>query len=509
MSDTSSVVSSLASVAELKPGDVVGDEYRIVKALGEGGMALVFQVENLTLGTMAAMKVPRVGLDQALVDRFVTEARAHMTLVGQTHVVAPMQVGKLRDDRPFLVMQLVRGEVLDKWLLDSSNRPTEPVQALAMVLRFGIQIGLGLDAAHRQKPSIIHRDLKPSNIFVDDEQTVTIAAKQVPLLRIGDFGLAWSPGQDTTPMGTPGYVSPEQSLGLEPIPQSDLYSLGAILYELIESRMPFAANDTVELLTMHRNDPVPPLRNRQACAVPELVELVNQLLAKQPDQRPWNAREVVSRLEGILSRLEGRNDGTNVNVNLAAFNGARSTDILPLPSPAPPKSGMPVSSAQLGVLPDAGRRRGLVAGLVLLAFAAIAGWVVTRPSEPAPVTPVPVEPPIAAVVPPLAPVVVAPVVDAGSAAALDDDPLTPVALTNPKLKPVVPTPSSCEPTARWKQMRQADLADIEEHANALEPVEVERAVRKLGDAVDKASTAQDCGRVTASIEALKKNSIRQ
>ena len=96
MSDTPSVVSSLHPVAELKPGDLVGADYRIVKALGEGGMALVFQIENLTLGTMAAMKVPRVGLDQALVDRFVTEARAHMTLVGQTHVVAPMQVGATR-----------------------------------------------------------------------------------------------------------------------------------------------------------------------------------------------------------------------------------------------------------------------------------------------------------------------------------------------------------------------------------------------------------------------------
>lgn len=503
MSDTPSVVSSLDPVAELKPGDLVGADYRIVKALGEGGMALVFQIENLTLGTMAAMKVPRVGLDQELVDRFVTEARAHMTLVGQTHVVAPMQVGKLGDDRPFLVMQLVRGEVLDKWLLDPSNRPGEPVQALAMVLRFGIQIGLGLDAAHRQKPSIIHRDLKPSNIFVDDDQTVTIASKQVPLLRIGDFGLAWSPGQDTTPMGTPGYVSPEQSLGLEPIPQSDLYSLGAILYELIEGRSPFVSGDTVELLTMHRNDPVPALRNPEARAIPELVELVNQLLAKQPDQRPWNAREVISRLEGILTRLEGRADVTNVNVNLSAFNASRGTDILPLPESGKPTAVMPVSSAQLEVPPSQSRRRLLVAFALFLIVAAVGAWQVTRPPTPAPVKPLaPVEPPVL-VIPPLEPVAVAPVVDAGSPSLVEDDPLAPVGVVKP---PKLPT---CDPTVQWKQRRQFDLADIEEKANALEPVEVENAVRQLGKAVERASTPQECARVAADIKALKNRSIHQ
>lgn len=505
MSDTPSVVSSLHPVAELKPGDLVGGDYRIVKALGEGGMALVFQIENLTLGTMAAMKVPRVGLDQALVDRFVTEARAHMTLVGQTHVVAPMQVGKLSDDRPFLVMQLVRGEVLDKWLLDPSNHPGEPVQALAMVLRFGIQIGLGLDAAHRQKPSIIHRDLKPSNVFVDDEQTVTIASKQVPLLRIGDFGLAWSPGQDTTPMGTPGYVSPEQSLGLEPIPQSDLYSLGAILYELIEGRSPFVSGDTVELLTMHRNDPVPPLRNREARAIPELIELVDQLLAKQPDQRPWNAREVVSRLEGILTRLEGRADVTNVNVNLAAFNASRGTDLLPLPVEVKPTTLMPVSSAQLEVPPSQSRRRLLIAFVLFLIVVPVGAWLVTRPPEPPPVNPVPrVDPPVL-VVPPLVPVAVNVVIDAGASQPIDDDPLAPVGIA----KPLAPKLPACEPTVQWKQRRQLDLADIEEHANMLEPVEVERAVRKLGEAVERASTGQECARVAASIEALKKRSIHQ
>jgi serine/threonine protein kinase len=504
VSDTPSVVSS---IAELKPGDMVGPDYRIVKTLGQGGMALVFQIENLTLGTMAAMKVPRVGLDGQLVDRFVTEARAHMTLVGQTHVVAPMQVGKLADDRPFLVMQLVRGVVLDRWLFDPSHRPSDPVQALAMALRFAIQIGLGLDAAHRQKPSIIHRDLKPSNIFVDAEQTVTIASKLVPLVRIGDFGLAWSPGQDTSPMGTPGYVSPEQSMGLEPIPQSDLYSLGAILYELIDLRPPFISDDAVELLMMHRNDLVPPLHNPATRDIPELTELVIQLLAKRPEERPWNAREVVSRLEGILTRLEGRAEVTNVNVNLATFQASRDTDLLPQPVPAKPT--LPISSARLEVPPTQSRRRLVLAAFALLVFAGFGLWRLTR-TPAAPVGLSDVEPPSLSVTP-LEPVAVAPIVDAGavvelvgSVVELDVEPLAVVASSSPKQ---ITAKRECG-TGKWRQAQNRHLQEIETVANALEPAEVERAVQKIGAAVDRASTPQECDSVETNIKLLMTSTHR-
>lgn len=486
---------------EVRPDDVVGGNYRVVAPLGQGGMALVFRVKHMRLGTLAAIKVPRLGLEAALIERFLNEARAHLSLVGRPHIVAPMELDTLADGRPFLVMQLVDGITLEAWLTERLKKPPEDsVKALAKVLRFAVQVALGLDAAHQQRPPIVHRDLKPANIFIDATQTVVVASKQVELLRIGDFGLAWSAGDDTTPMGTPEYVSPEQTLGLEMTPQSDLYSLGVVLFQMIEERVPFESRDTVELLTKHRTLPAPRLTNQLASKLPELAELVDQLLEKKPVDRPRNAMEVVYRLEAILARLEGRVEATKVNVDLASFNAARPTDLLPVPRPVPDQS-LTTSEKLATAGASSTRLNQVVAGLAAIGVALFL-WLVFR-EGPKPVELPPVKPPevvMPVVVPPPVPVVA--VVDAGG----EPDELAPV---RPSVKPVVVRQkyAAC-PDKRWKDMRQQDLGDIEAKANAMEPNEVKHQVEILGGAVAAATTGEDCARVTARIEALLKRAVK-
>lgn len=496
-------------VESLAPGDVIRGEYRIEELLGQGGMAYVYKVRHVTLNFAAALKTPKAGLDQVLVDRFLLEAQAHFQLSSEPHVVNPKAYGQLPDGRPYLVMDLVDGLTLDVWLLQHRDDAKD----LALMLRFGIQIAQGLTALHSLTPPIIHRDLKPANIFVEARRTVAISGVHVPLLRLNDFGLAWFQGQELLHSGTPEYVSPEQSLGLEPTIASDLYTLGVILYELIEQKVPFQDADTVALLRKHQEQPAP--RLGRGCPA-ELVEFVASLLDKDPAKRPSSARQVEVQLEGILRRFEG-NDQRTVRASLSSINQTAPTTKLPPPeqrmtnmvAEAMETAKRETQTAELRKPPS---RVGLVVAAVLLLLGGVFGVRALMAEDPKP-TPVvatvvdPVKQPDPVVKPPepTAAVALAPV-DAGLAAA-EDDPLAPISARVPKPAPMRPK-VLCEPDPRWKKMRMADLSDLEGKANALPALEVERAVNKLGAEIQAAATPDDCARVQAGIDALMKRAIK-
>lgn len=505
------VTGQMAALRELAPGDVAG-AYKLVEPIGEGGMALVYRVQHLTLGTTAAIKFPRAGLEKSFLDRFLIEARAHMRLVGRPHIVAPMQLDALPDGRPLLVMQLVDGQTLSTWWPEYLDSGPTPEQALTTALRIVIQMALGLDAAHQQTPPIIHRDLKPGNTFVDATQTATISAKRVPLVRIGDFGLAWSEGDDTTPMGTPEYVSPEQSMGQEPTAQSDLYALGIVLYELIEGRLPFESDDVVELLKQHRDKKPPPLRNPEAVLWPELTQLIRALLEKQPAQRPRNAMEVVHRLDGVLTRIEKRNEKTNVGVSVADLEQrARQTDVLP---PAPTRVLPPGASTEL---PKGRLSKAWLAVLLLLPlaglglYAAVGGRDVKSAPPPVPPvappsdTPAPKEPaPVAQVVAPLEPVAMPVVANSGSGDVLDS--IKPVVAA----KRVEPTGPPCEPDARWRKDMELTLQELGRLAASSDALAsaYDRLEPTISKAILNANDRPSCLKAEKQLADMKKQLIQ-
>jgi serine/threonine protein kinase len=262
--------------------------YRIRKVLGQGGMGLVFLAEDVHLQRPVALKVllPRLAEEPQHRQRFLREARAAAGLHCD-HVVTIYQVGEDRG-LPFLAMELLRGEPLDRWL-KRGQRPAVP-----QVLRLGKEIALGLAAAHDK--GLIHRDIKPGNVWLEAPKG---------RVKILDFGLA-RPAQDeqtvTRPgliVGTPAYMSPEQARAETMDPRSDLFSLGCVLYELLAGKRPFQGPTTMAQLAALLVDEPPALTAANPETPAELAELVQRLMKKKPTDRPASARAAADALQGL------------------------------------------------------------------------------------------------------------------------------------------------------------------------------------------------------------------
>jgi serine/threonine protein kinase/CubicO group peptidase (beta-lactamase class C family)/WD40 repeat protein len=333
------------------PGELgrLGD-FRILRLLGQGGMGIVFHAEDVALGRPAALKVMRPDLARIpeARQRFIREARA-MASVDDAHVVTIFKIGEF-ESLPFLAMELLQGQNLEKWL-ESGGRPTP-----AEIVHLGIEVALGLEAAHRH--GLVHRDIKPTNLWLEPVARVS-AAERSPWttdyrVKLLDFGLA-RPVQDTHQLtlsglmvGTPAYMAPEQAEGEGVTTRSDLFSLGCVLYRLSTGQMPFAGATAMAVLkSVALKEPTPPAEiNRDI--PPALSNLIMRLLAKNPAARPASAAEVVEALRGIEAQLVS--DSTLV--------------------PVPRLSKPPASQKQR-------RRWPLVAGVVtVFAIAGFATWLV-------------------------------------------------------------------------------------------------------------------------------------
>ncbi|WP_175517105.1 WD40 repeat domain-containing serine/threonine protein kinase [Planctomicrobium piriforme] len=266
--------------------------YELYEVLGRGGMGIVFRGRHLKLNRQIALKMMLPGsyAGPAELKRFEREAQIVASLC-HPHIVQVFDVGDAAG-RPYYTMELISGGSLAEMLTRSSRSIRE---SAALV----IQLATALDLVHRS--GVIHRDLKPGNILLTEEG--------IP--KIGDFGLAYQPAGRTdvtlnsTWLGTPSYMAPEQALGKTSSvgPAADIYSLGAILYELLTGWPPFRAESAMELQRLSVNeDPLPPGRLNQA--VPRDLEAIClKCLEKDPRQRYRTAGELQEDLTRFLNHI--------------------------------------------------------------------------------------------------------------------------------------------------------------------------------------------------------------
>ena len=280
-------------------GQVIDNQFSLEAVLGTGAFGTVYRGTQVGLDRPIALKVPthEIASDPVMAKRFAREARS-AARVQHPGVVAIYAVGDLDDGRPYLAMQLVDGEPLDKILADG---PVTPRRAL----RITRAVASALSETHAAE--VVHRDLKPSNIIWrrdrNGDDRITIV----------DFGIAvCRPGNaDATRLtsngliGTPHYMSPEQAHGEVVDARADLYALGCILFELVTGEPPFDGSG-FEVLLAHLGRPAP-LPSERNADVPESIDrLCAALMEKKPDARPASADAVVAMIDDALAELDGK-----------------------------------------------------------------------------------------------------------------------------------------------------------------------------------------------------------
>jgi formylglycine-generating enzyme required for sulfatase activity len=259
------------------------DDYVILRPLGRGATGQVYLAEDSVLARPIAIKFIGADPDPAARQRFLMEARA-AARIQHPNVVSTYRVGEL-GDRPYIVSELVRGTALS-----DVARPMPWPRVLAIA----IDLARGLAAAHRR--GVVHCDIKPSNVMVTEEG----------LAKLVDFGLAQvlregMEDSSQSPSGTPDYMAPEVWIGKPPTRRSDVYSVGAVMYELISGAPPFAGIDTAGLERAICESDAPALDTE-----PRIAALVARCLARDPERRfpsGEELREALERLNAARSNL--------------------------------------------------------------------------------------------------------------------------------------------------------------------------------------------------------------
>ena len=274
-----------APSADPRIGATLQGRYRILEAIAQGGMGVVYRAERIGIERQVAIKFLHafVGSHKEAVQRFEREAKA-MSKLSHPHCVPVIDFG-VHDEAPYIVMEYVQGRTLLDLIQNGLVAAPRTLNIVAQVLS-------GLAHAHGQ--GIIHRDIKPANIVLVE---VTGTGDHA---RILDFGLAklidgpgasWSTAQ--TAVGTPSYMSPEQARGEEADARADQYAVGIMLHELLTGKKPFYGKDPFEVLKKHINSEPPPLsRAGGPTFSTQLEAVVRRTLAKQPGDRYASALEL-------------------------------------------------------------------------------------------------------------------------------------------------------------------------------------------------------------------------
>lgn len=281
--------------------------YRIEARIGEGAMADVFRAHDPDIGRTVAIKAlkPDYRRDPELGARFLREARAAGAL-NHPHIATIYDVGEA-DGVPYIAMELVDGRPLDAVLQAQGRMPFERVLAL------GGQLAEALAYAHAQ--GVVHRDVKPSNILLSSDGA-TAKLLDFGVARIGESEGQLARTQAGQMIGTPRYMSPEQALGLPVDARSDLFSLGAVLYEMVTGKMAFDASGLATLAMQIAQEKVAPIERAAGDCPPGLRQIVDKLLAKKPDQRFADGAQVVQALRRESAALVAEDAVTRRGLSL-------------------------------------------------------------------------------------------------------------------------------------------------------------------------------------------------
>ncbi len=294
-------------------GRMIDRRYRVRSRIARGGMATVYLATDVRLERRVAIKIMHGHLadDQAFRERFIQEARSAARL-SHPNLVGVYDQGA-EDDTAYIVMEYIPGITLRDLLQEHhALTPEQATDILRAVLA-------GLASAHRA--GIVHRDLKPENVLLADDGRI----------KLGDFGLARATTANTATgaalLGTIAYLSPELVTRGAADSRSDIYALGIMLYEMLTGEQPYKGDQPMQIAYQHANDTVPPPSASVPGVPPELDELVAWATARNPGDRPADAREMLDHMAGGAPRATGQ-------YRTAVLRPENATAILPSDGPA-------------------------------------------------------------------------------------------------------------------------------------------------------------------------------
>ena len=275
-------------------GELIAGRYELEKLVGSGGMSNVFRAHDRLLERTVALKIlhEQYTRDEDYVERFRREARA-VAQLAHPNIVTVIDRGE-QDGRQFIVFEYVDGQNLKDL---SARGPLEAHEAIRLTL----QVARALSFAHGR--GLVHRDVKPQNVLLNDDGQA----------KVTDFGIARSLDvhgvtQTGTVLGTSDYIAPEQARGLKVDPKTDIYSLGAVLYELLTGEVPYSGDNFVAVAMRHVNEPPPSVLDHRPDCPLRLDLAIQRAMAKDPQDRFQSMDDFVVELEGCLGELDGRGD---------------------------------------------------------------------------------------------------------------------------------------------------------------------------------------------------------
>ena len=274
----------------------IADRYELKHIVGSGGMSTVYCAFDTLLERNVALKIlhDQYGADEEYVERFRREARS-VAQLSHPNIVTVIDRGE-EEGKQFIVFELIEG--------DNVKELVERVGPLPVrrALELGLEVARALAFAHGQ--GIVHRDVKPQNVLLNDEGHA----------KVTDFGIAHSLNtlsntQTGTVLGTSHYIAPEQARGEHVDAQTDIYSFGVVLYELLTGELPYPGDNFLTVAMKHVNEPVPSVFDRRPDTPLRLASLIERCMAKNPADRPPSMHDVVDELEACRAELDGKDGG--------------------------------------------------------------------------------------------------------------------------------------------------------------------------------------------------------
>jgi eukaryotic-like serine/threonine-protein kinase len=289
-------------------GELIAERYELDEVVGTGGMSSVYRAHDRLLERDVALKVlhEQFNEDGEHVERFRREARA-VAQLSHPNIVTVIDRGE-QDGRQFIVFEYVAGENVKSLVEREAPLPEREA------VRIALQVARALAFAHDH--GLVHRDVKPQNILLPEGGEA----------KVTDFGIARSLDRDVrggltqtgTVMGTSDYIAPEQARGSKASVETDIYSLGVVLYELLTGELPFTGENFVAVAMRHINEPVPSVRERRPDVSPRLDAAIQRAMAKEPRQRFSTMNAFAAELEACLPQPDADGAGPGAETLIVA-----------------------------------------------------------------------------------------------------------------------------------------------------------------------------------------------